>query len=110
MKRLNKYIFYFLYVFSYIGFLALYAISILLLVAVYTWLKSFYDRYHAFMLYNTKDDPWDGYFWNSFVYAIWFVVVSSMLYISQHWYDHQQQVKNIRISQLQTKLRFCGRR
>lgn len=83
-----------------------YTISIFLVVAAYTWLKSFYDRYHAFILYNTKDDPWDGYFWNSFVYAIWFVVVSSMLYISQSWYDHQQQVKNIRISQLQTELRY----
>jgi len=154
MNRRTKYIFYFLYVFSYIGFLALdkrwnsrnndwasylptflihlclmlllvcfnafvliprlytkkrfvsYTASIILVIAFYTFLKSLYDRHHASVLFNVEDDPWDNYLWNSFVYAIWFVVVSSMLYISQDWFDHQQQVKNIRISQLQTELRY----
>ena len=154
MSRYTKYIFYLLYVFSYIGFLVLdkrwnsrnndwasyfptflihlslmlflvcinafiliprlynkkrfisYAACVILVMTVYTFLKSWYDRHHAFVLFNTKDDPWDSYLWNSFVYAVWFVVVSSMLYISQSWYDHQQQVKNIRISQLQTELKY----
>ncbi|MBN9381832.1 MAG: histidine kinase [Chitinophagaceae bacterium] len=150
----TKYIFYFLYVLSYIGFLALdkrwnsrnndwesylptfithlslmlflvctnafiliprlynkkrivlYIASLLLVITIYTFLKSIYDRHNAIVLFNAKNDPWDIYFWNSFVYAIWFVVVSSMLYISQNWYDHQQQVKNIRISQLQSELKY----
>lgn len=150
----TKYIFYFLYVLSYIGFLALdkrwnsrnndwasylptfithlslmiflvctnafiliprlynrkrivlYTAGVILVMAIYTFLKSMYDRHNAIILFNARNDPWDIYFWNSFVYAIWFVVVSSMLYISQNWYDHQQQVKNIRISQLQSELRY----
>lgn len=150
----NRYIFYFLYAFSYIGFLVLdkrwnsrnndwasyfptfvthlslmlfiicvnafllipllyhrrkrvsYILSLILVIAFYTALKSIYDRHNMSVLFNTKDDPWDLYVWNSLVYGIWFIVVSSMLYISQNWYDHQQHVKNIEINQLQTELKY----
>jgi len=149
-----RFIFYFLYAFTYMGFLALdkrwlsrnndwpsyfptffthlslslfiictnsfvliprlynkkrytlYSLSLLVLITAYTLLKSVYDRHHAIVLFNSANEPWEPHLWNSLVYAIWFTVISSMLYISQHWYDNQQQVKNIRIDQLQTELKY----
>ncbi len=149
-----RYIFYFLYAFTYMGFLALdkrwlsrnndwpsylptfiihlslslfiictnafaliprlfnkkrfisYGLSLVLLITAYALLKSTYDRNHAIDLYGSANEPWEPHLWNSLVYAVWFTVVSAMLYISQHWYDNQQQVKNIRIDQLQTELKY----
>jgi two-component system LytT family sensor kinase len=39
-------------------------------------------------------------------YAAWFIMISSMLFFTQKWYDQRQQVKNIQINQLQTELKY----
>lgn len=86
--------------------LLVYIVCLLLLIGAYTFLKVSYDRYNMSRLFNLKDSPVAPYIWNSVVYAIWFTVISSMLYITQNWYDHRQLMKNIQISQLQTELKY----
>jgi two-component system LytT family sensor kinase len=84
----------------------LYSLNILLLIAAYTFFKSGYQKFINHKLFHIKGDSISDYFWDSFVYAIWFTIVSFMLYITQKWYDHRQQVKNIQIEQLQTELKY----
>lgn len=43
--------------------------------------------------------------WN-FLYSIWFLIISSMLYYTHKWHDQRQQVKNIEITQLKTELKY----
>ncbi len=85
----------------------LYIINLIALIGLFTFLRSVYHRYINHVLFNSpieysiNDDDW-----GNFVYGIWFTVVSSMLYVTQKWYDQKQQVKNIQVSQLQTELKY----
>jgi len=85
----------------------LYIISIIVLIGLFTLLRSVYHRYINHVLFNSpveyaiNDDDW-----GNFVYGIWFTVVSSMLYVTHKWYDQKQQVKNIQVSQLETELKY----
>lgn len=85
---------------------AAYVVSVLALILVYTMIKSLYDHYLFKKLFDVKDQDISNYFWDSSLYAVWFTIVSSMLYIIQKWYEQKQQVKNIQISQLESELKF----
>lgn len=84
----------------------LYVICAILLVLLHTLLRSMYRKELYIRLWDDKIDGIGADYWMSFVYGIWFVVVSSMLFITQRWYAQRQQVKNIQISQLQTELKY----
>ncbi|MEJ0102722.1 MAG: hypothetical protein WDO19_09295 [Bacteroidota bacterium] len=70
----------------------LYIINLIALIGLFTFLRSVYHRYINHVLFNSpieysiNDDDW-----GNFVYGIWFTVVSSMLYVTQKWYDQKQQ-------------------
>jgi two-component system, LytTR family, sensor kinase len=84
----------------------LYVICAIALILLYTLLRSMYQKHiYVGLGYNELDGIGADY-WMSFVYGAWFIVVSSMLFITQRWYTHRQQVKNIQISQLETELKY----
>jgi hypothetical protein len=85
----------------------LYIVCIILLITLCTLLRSAYHKYIYEKIYDVDNITGIGTdYWESFVYATWFAVVSSMLFITQKWFDQKQQVKNIQISQLQTELKY----
>lgn len=84
-----------------------YTTGILLTIAAYTLLRSLYTQYSFYWLFDLpQPEPLSNFFWLSFVYGVWFTVISSMLYITQTWYEQKQEVKNIQINQLQTELKY----
>jgi two-component system LytT family sensor kinase len=83
-----------------------YITSLLFLVALFTFVRSAYHRYIYEALYHERSNNVGADIGNSFVYADWFIVVASMLYITQRWSEQRDRVKNIEISQLQTELRY----
>jgi two-component system, LytTR family, sensor kinase len=84
----------------------LYIGSVLVLIVLYVWLRSEIARYWDAVVWPDDLMSITDYFkWNAF-YAVWFILISSMLYFSQKWTEQQQQVKNIQINQLQTELKY----
>jgi two-component system, LytTR family, sensor kinase len=89
------------------GKVALYVVGTISIIALYTLLRSLYTQYSFYWLFELEQpEPIASFFWLSLVYGIWFTVISSMLYITQTWYEQKQQVKNIQINQLQTELKY----
>jgi two-component system LytT family sensor kinase len=86
--------------------ITLYIISLAVLIAVFTLIRAWYHKYIFGIIYHNKFNGIGTDFGDSFVYADWFVIVSSMLYITQKWFDHQQQAKSIQITQLQNELKY----
>lgn len=84
----------------------LYIASIVVLIILFTVLRSWVQLYWDAVVW--PDDVMqmtDYYKWNLF-YAVWFVLISSMLLYTQKWSEQRQQVKNIQINQLQTELKY----
>lgn len=89
------------------GKVIMYAAGILLTIAVYTFLRSLYTQYSFYWLFeHSEPEPITNFLWLSFVYGTWFTVISSMLYITQNWYEQKQRVKAAEIDQLQTELKY----
>ncbi|MET0393329.1 MAG: histidine kinase [Chitinophagaceae bacterium] len=85
---------------------ALYLAAIFVLMLFYTYARSLNQQYwDAIVWPEDRMSVHDYTKWNS-LYAIWFTIISSMLFFTQKWYDQRQQVKNIQISQLQTELKY----
>jgi two-component system, LytTR family, sensor kinase len=84
----------------------LYISGIILLIVSNTWLKSLFQQYFDAIVWPDDLMTISSYFkWNLF-YAIWFILISSMLFFTQKWTEQRQQVKNIQINQLQTELKY----
>lgn len=84
-----------------------YTAGILITIAAYTLLRSLYTRYSFYWLFDLPEpEPITTFLWLSFVYGVWFTVVSSMLYITQNWYEQKQRVKAAEVSQLRTELKY----
>jgi LytS/YehU family sensor histidine kinase len=47
-----------------------------------------------------------SYFLWNFLYAVWFLIISSLLYYTKKWAEQRQEVKNIQINQLETELKY----
>ena len=85
---------------------ALYVISIIALIVAYTLMHSWVQLYwDAIVWPEDVMKMTDYYKWNLF-YAVWFIMISSMLLYTQKWSEQRQQVKNIQINQLQTELKY----
>lgn len=83
-----------------------YIAGILVLMVFYMLARSVNQRYWDAIVWPDEPMTLQYYFkWNG-IYAIWFTLISSMLFFTQKWYDQRQQVKNIQISQLQTELKY----
>jgi LytS/YehU family sensor histidine kinase len=76
-------------------------------VVLYTLLRSAYDKY----LWGTIQQMEERnnirmYLVGNALAAIWFFLISGMLYISQKWYEQKQHVRNIQIAELQNELKY----
>jgi sensor histidine kinase YesM len=84
----------------------LYGLGVLFLVALDTLLRSRSQLYFDAIVWPNDPMTIDQYFkWNIF-YALWFIVISSLLFYAQRWAEQREQVRNIQITQLQTELKY----
>lgn len=83
-----------------------YVIWITCLILGYTAIKGIFDTHNVVKTYDLDYSPYGTYLWSSFLYAIWFAVISSMLFITQAQYDDKQELKNVKINQLETELKY----
>src|SRR5580658_2801845 len=83
-----------------------YVLCLIILIAFFTFVRSWYHIYIFSVLFHENNDSIGANFGDSFVYADWFLVVATMLYITQRWSEQRDRVKNIEVSQLQTELKY----
>lgn len=84
----------------------LYLACITLLMVFYMLGRSANQQYWDAIVWPEDLMTISFYFhWNG-IYAVWFTIISSMLFFTQQWYEQRQQVKNIQISQLETELKY----
>jgi two-component system LytT family sensor kinase len=86
--------------------IALYIIGNLIIIVLYTLLRSANQQYWDAQVWPDEPMTLQSYFHWNFLYAVWFLLISTMLYYTQKWTEQRQQVKNIQISQLQTELKY----
>jgi hypothetical protein len=83
-----------------------YGLGVLFLVALDTLVRSRSQLYFDAIVWPNDPMTIDQYFkWNIF-YALWFIVISSLLFYAQRWAEQREQVRNIQITQLQTELKY----
>ena len=83
-----------------------YAGALLLLIVFYTVLTNHYNDFIHNHLFHDEPIHTRAGFWDNFIYGLCCTLITSMLYITQQWTDQQEQVKNSRINQLQTELKY----
>ena len=85
---------------------AIYIAGIIIFIILYTYLRSLNQQYWDNRVWPEERMTIQSYFKWNFLYAIWFLIISSMLFFTQKWSQQRQQVKNIQINQLQTELKY----
>lgn len=81
--------------------------GVIFTVAIYTLLRSVYTKYSFYWLFDQQEpQPLTDFVGLSFVYGVWFTVISSMLFISQNWYEQQERIKAAEVNQLETELKY----
>jgi LytS/YehU family sensor histidine kinase len=85
---------------------ALYVTGVVFLMIFYTYLRSLNQQYWDAIVWPKDIMTVQSYYQHNLFYAIWFSIISSMLFFTQTWYDQRQQVKNIQINQLRTELKY----
>jgi hypothetical protein len=86
--------------------IGLYITGILIFIVGYTYFRSLNQQYWDGIVWPDERMPVQSYFLWNFLYAVWFIIISSLLYFTQKWTDHRQRVKNIQISELQAELKY----
>ncbi len=84
----------------------LYIPGILFMIVLYTISRTTIQWYWDNIVWPEEPMRFSSYFLWNFIYAVWFLIIASMLYFTLKWYDQRQQVKNIQINQLQTELKY----
>jgi LytS/YehU family sensor histidine kinase len=85
---------------------AIYIAGIIIFIILYTYLRSLNQQYWDNRVWPEERMTIQSYFKWNFLYAIWFLIISSMLFFTQKWSQQRQQVKNIQINQLETELKY----
>ncbi|HSC37276.1 MAG TPA: histidine kinase, partial [Chitinophagaceae bacterium] len=86
--------------------LALYILGIVILILGNALLRSMISSYFDGLVWTGEHMTLQSYFKWNFFFAIWFILISAMLFFTQKWTEQRQQVKNIEINQLQTELKY----
>ena len=76
------------------------------LIASYVFLAGWYNQYIHRVLFHNNTKGSGTNIKDNVIYAACFIVVASMLYITQKWSEQREQVKNIEINHLQTELKY----
>jgi len=85
---------------------AIYISGIIAFVVLYTYLRSLNQQYWDALVWPKDVMTIQSYFHWNFLYAVWFLIISSMLFFTREWSEQQRKVKNIEISQLKTELKY----
>lgn len=86
--------------------IALYIITVLLLVSLNTYVRSLSTLYWDNRAWPEDVMTLSSYFkWNLFD-SFWSILISTLLLFSLRWSQQRQQVKNIEVAQLQTELKY----
>ena len=88
----------------------LYIAGILVFIICYTYFRSLNQQYWDSIVWPEEKMTIQSYFLWNFLYAVWFIIISSLLYFTQKWTDHRQRVKNIQITELQAELKYLQSR
>jgi two-component system LytT family sensor kinase len=83
-----------------------YVIALVGLVLLYTIFIGHYNHFTHGVLFHDQPIGTSSGFWENFVYGICCTVIAAMLYVTQKWAEQEEQVKNSRINQLQTELKY----
>lgn len=84
----------------------LYIAGVVVLMILYTFLRSANQQYWDAIVWPEDIMSVQFYYKWNFIYAVWFTIISSMLFFTQKWSEQQQKVKNIEINQLETELKY----
>jgi len=84
----------------------LYISGIILSIILYTYFRSLNQQYWDAIIWPDDIMTIPSYFKWNFLYAVWFLIISSMMFFAQKWWEQQQKVKSIEINQLQTELKY----
>jgi two-component system LytT family sensor kinase len=83
-----------------------YVTSLIALVLLYAVCIGHYNHFFHGVLFHDRAIGTSSGFWDNFVYGICCSVIAAMLYVTQKWAEQEEQVKNSRINQLQTELKY----
>jgi two-component system LytT family sensor kinase len=86
--------------------IVVYAIGVIVIVLFYTHFRSVNNQYWDSVVWPDEVMTVKSYYRSSFLFAIWFVVISSMLYFTQQWWTQQQRLQHIEVDQLKTELKY----
>lgn len=86
--------------------ITVYICGIITFIVLYTYLRSLIQQYWDAIIWPDDKMTIQSYFKWNFLYAIWFIIISSMLFFTDKWSEQQQKVKNIEINQLKTELKY----
>ncbi len=85
---------------------AFYIVGVIILIALYAFIAGWYNQYIQRILFNTDSNGNGTNFRDNIIYAVCFIIVASMLYVTQKWSEQRDEVKNIQINHLQTELKY----
>jgi len=84
----------------------LYVACTIVLMSLFSFFTCFYNNYiHKVLFHDGQEAPGTN-FLSNFMIAVCFIIIASMLYVTQKWSEQREQVKNIQINQLQTELKY----
>jgi len=83
-----------------------YVAGVLSFIVLYTWLRSLNQQHWDGVVWPDEPMTVRSYLKFNFLYAVWFMLISTMLYFTEKWTYQRQQVRNIQIAQLQTELKY----
>lgn len=86
--------------------LILYIVGVAALIVLYGVIAGWYNQYIRSLFFHNDSRGIFTELEENIIYAACFIIISSMLYITQKWSEQREQVKNIEISQLQTELKY----
>ncbi len=84
----------------------LYILGLLGILFLYTYLRSLNQQYWDARVWPDEPMTIGSYLHWNFLNALWFLVMSTLLFYALKWHQQRQQVKNIQIHQLQTELKY----
>lgn len=84
----------------------LYILGIIVLILANTVLTSMVSHHFDAIVWPNESMTLSSYFHWNFFFGLWFILISAMLFYTQKWAEHRQQLKNIEINQLQTELKY----
>lgn len=83
-----------------------YTVGAVVVVLLYTLLRSLHQQYWDGQVWPDETMKLEGYLHWNLLNALWFLVMSTLLFYAQKWSEQRQQVKNIQIAQLETELKY----